>query len=122
MRILNVFSCVLFIVFVGVQYNDPDWYLWMPVYAIVAAWAALAAWRPPRIAAASLTLALTACIVAAVAATVWLWPTEPAFWRRDVWWESETAREGMGMMIVTAGLLLVALTAVLARGRGRRSV
>ena len=38
----------------------------------------------------------------------------------DLWWESETAREGMGMMIVTVALLLVAVAAVGGRGRGAR--
>ena len=39
-----------------------------------------------------------------------MWPTEAGFWQREVWWNSELAREGMGMMIVTLALAVVALT------------
>jgi hypothetical protein len=35
--------CALFLVSVGVQYNDPDPWLWMPIYGLAAALAALAA-------------------------------------------------------------------------------
>ena len=55
--------------------------------------------------------------MAAIVATVWYWPAEEGFWRQEVWWESETAREGMGIMIVTGALLVVALTTVMAKTR-----
>jgi hypothetical protein len=32
MKILNIFFCVVFILFAIVQYNDPDPYLWIPIY------------------------------------------------------------------------------------------
>ena len=32
MKIFNIFFCFTFIVFAGLQYNDPDPYLWMPIY------------------------------------------------------------------------------------------
>lgn len=31
-RGLNIFFCTLFIIFAGLQYNDPDPYIWMPIY------------------------------------------------------------------------------------------
>ena len=37
----------------------------------------------------------------------------PGFWRKDVWWVEETAREGMGMMIAFAVLLAVLATTLL---------
>ncbi len=42
MKIFNVFFCVVFIVFAGLQYNDPDPYIWMPIYlyAAVLCWLA----------------------------------------------------------------------------------
>ncbi len=52
--------------------------------------------------------------VAAMAGTVYFWPRMPGFWRHEIWWEEETAREGMGMMIVVMFLL----TAWVARSRG----
>jgi hypothetical protein len=36
MKILNIALCIIFISFVAVQYNDPDPYLWMPIYGFVA--------------------------------------------------------------------------------------
>lgn len=32
MKIFNLFFCVSFILFAGLQYNDPDPYLWIPIY------------------------------------------------------------------------------------------
>ena len=32
MKSFNIFFCVIFILFAVVQYNDPDAYLWMPIY------------------------------------------------------------------------------------------
>jgi hypothetical protein len=43
MKILNTVLCLLFLLFLGVQYNDPDPYLWMPIYGFVAYICGLAA-------------------------------------------------------------------------------
>ncbi|PUZ29035.1 hypothetical protein DCC81_06075 [Chitinophaga parva] len=32
MKVFNIVWCVLFIVFAALQYNDPDPYIWMPIY------------------------------------------------------------------------------------------
>lgn len=32
MKIFNIIFCILFIVSAGLQYNDPDPYIWMPIY------------------------------------------------------------------------------------------
>lgn len=37
MKIFNIFFCVVFIVFAALQYNDPDPYVWMPIYLYSAA-------------------------------------------------------------------------------------
>lgn len=36
MKIFNVFFCLVFILFAALQYNDPDPYLWMPIYLYTA--------------------------------------------------------------------------------------
>jgi hypothetical protein len=36
MKIFNYFFCFVFVVFAGLQYNDPDPYLWMPIYLYTA--------------------------------------------------------------------------------------
>lgn len=41
---------------------------------------------------------------------IFYWPDVDNWWLKEVWWVEETAREGMGMMIDFAVLVLVALT------------
>lgn len=43
MKIFNIIFCILFLVSAILQYNDPDPYLWMPIYLFVAILCALAA-------------------------------------------------------------------------------
>jgi phage-related holin len=42
MKIFNLIFCILFILFAALQYNDPDPYIWMPIYlyAAVLCWLA----------------------------------------------------------------------------------
>ena len=110
MRIVNALLCLLLVVFVVVQYNDPDGPIWMLIYAVPAAWAGFAALRPARLLDRLPTLGLSLCLVISIVGTVILWPAEAGFWQREVWWNSELAREGMGMMVVTVALAIVALT------------
>jgi hypothetical protein len=36
MKIFNLVFCILFILFAALQYNDPDPYVWMPIYLYAA--------------------------------------------------------------------------------------
>ena len=36
MKIFNWFFIVCFVLFAAVQYNDPDWYTWIPIYLYAA--------------------------------------------------------------------------------------
>ncbi len=36
LKVFNLFFCLLFIVFAALQYNDPDPYLWIPIYLYTA--------------------------------------------------------------------------------------
>ena len=36
MRIFNLVFCIIFILFAALQYNDPDPYIWMPIYSYAA--------------------------------------------------------------------------------------
>lgn len=45
MRILHLFICLVFVLFAAVQYNDPDPYLWIPIYGFVALEFGLAAFN-----------------------------------------------------------------------------
>ena len=119
MRYLNILLGVLMLAFAAVQYNDPDGPLWMVIYLIPAGWAFAAAFRLPKVRSGTGTTLLWITLAAGMAALVYYWPQAPGFWRKDVWWADEEAREGMGVMIAVAVLLVVLLTAL--TGRSRRS-
>jgi hypothetical protein len=36
LKFFNIFFCIVFILFAAVQYNDPDPYVWMPIYLYTA--------------------------------------------------------------------------------------
>ena len=36
LKVFNIFFCIVFILFAAVQYNDPDPYIWMPIYLYTA--------------------------------------------------------------------------------------
>lgn len=111
MRYLHFGLCVLMIVFAAVQYNDPDGLLWVVIYMVPGLWAALAAFRPRLLTETKAFYLLAACVAAEIALMVMYWPTTPGFWRQDVWWETETAREGMGTMISALVIAVVFLSA-----------
>ena len=105
----------LLLLFAAVQYDDADGPFWAAVYGAAALWTAVGAFRPSWLGRRAVQLLLGASLVAVVGGIVAYWPRAEAWWRLDVWWHDETAREGMGFMIVGACLALVA---VAARRRG----
>ena len=106
MRYVNGFFCVVLGLFAIVQYNDPDALLWFLIYGIPAAWAGALALRPSVPQANGPTIAaFLLCLAAAVAGTIYMWPSLPANWIHI-----EEEREGLGLIIVTAGLLVVGWT------------
>ena len=122
MRTINTIFCVLMLLFAVVQWNDPDPWRWITIYAVPGIWAGLsAAW--PRFTKSKIPQAiLTLCVAASLVGVGLYWPHVPGFWRVEVWWqggfgmitaEAEAAREGMGMMFAA---LVLAIT-FLARGR-----
>jgi hypothetical protein len=42
MKIFNIIFCVIFLISAGLQYNDPDPYLWVPIYmyGVIYCWLA----------------------------------------------------------------------------------
>jgi len=115
MRILNGVLLALMILFAAVQYNDPDGPFWAIVYGVGAIWCGLAAFRSGIFASTPPFLLYLASLAAAGFGVVWYWPTTPGWWKQEVWWETETAREGMGMMILVIALLAAGLVAIRAR-------
>ena len=86
------------ILFAAVQYNDPDALFWGAIYGVTAIWCGFAAFRPAKL-PKKVRLLLLATLAIAAIGVVWFWPKTPEFWQQEVWWVTETAREGMGMMI-----------------------
>jgi hypothetical protein len=119
MRTVNILLGVIMVAFAAVQYNDPDAPLWIVMYLVPAAWAFMAALRLPSTASRDGAVLLWISLAAYLFAVVYFWPQAPGFWRKDVWWQDEQAREGMGLMIALAVLLFVLATAL--RARSRRS-
>lgn len=114
MRYVNLALCCFMLLFIVVQYNDPDGPVWMVLYTIPAVWAAIAAFRHELLQRSLPKILLFLSIAAAAIGTVYFWPKTARWWSIDVWYETETAREGMGMMIITIVLLVAWMS-------GRRS-
>ena len=110
MRWLSALLAVLMLVFIVVQYNDPDGVKWMFIYAVPMLWAAVAALRPSLLLNKPATILLLGFMVLSAAAMFYYWPRTPGWWKSEVWWEVETAREGMGMMIVLFVLIVAWIT------------
>lgn len=107
MRVLNIILMLLMILFIVVQYNDPDGLLWMVLYAVPATWTAIATFKRSLLAKRIVNRLLLLCLIMASAGVFWFWPDTAGWWRQAVWWETETAREGMGMMIILLVLVVV---------------
>jgi hypothetical protein len=106
MRYLNGFLSVALSLFTVVQYNDPDAILWVLIYGLPTIWAGFAAYRPSAFAHNQLFLGLFGLNILAVGAgAIYMWPSEVS-----TWWNNEEVREGLGLIITTVALLLVAFT------------
>lgn len=117
MRYVNIALGLLMVAFAAVQYNDPDPHVWVPIYLVAAAWAFAAAFCASRMVSKTGMALLGLFLLAGVVLVIYYWPSAPGFWRQDVWWNDEEAREGMGAMIVLAVLLFVSVAALTARSR-----
>ena len=115
MRILNAILCVMMLLFIFVQFNDSDGSKWALYYSVPAIWTALAALRLKKLGSPIVVPLLGVSILAALALVAVYWPRTPGFWKQDVWWETETAREGMGIMIATIVLLIATVTIIRSR-------
>lgn len=111
MRVVNGLFCLVLILFAVVQYNDPDFLYWFAIYALAAVWCGLAAFMPEVLTThGTLRASFLLCLLAALVGTVYLWPTGTDWWTKEVIWDNELVREGLGMGIVTIGLLSVGVT------------
>jgi hypothetical protein len=126
MRFVYGVLCILMLLFAVFQYNDPDGPVWMVIYGVPAIWSGIAALRPDwLVGRTSLGLFLISLATSAIL-TLMLWPPVPGWWHEEVWSMSnaidgpviaEKSREGMGLMIATAVMLLVGVASLM---RNRR--
>lgn len=107
MRYVFIVLMCLMLLFAGVQYNDPDGLLWVVIYLLPALWCALIVFWQRAFERWQIRLCLMGSIAASAVGVLWFWPLTPQFWTREVWYNVETAREGMGLMIVASVLCLV---------------
>ena len=126
MRVVFGVLCFVMIVFAAVQYNDPDGPIWSLLYGVPAIWTGIAAVRPERLSGQTTRALLLISLATALILTAILWPPVGGWWRNEVWSMemaagtdaarvAEQAREGMGIMIITAVLLAVTGRSFLAR-------
>lgn len=114
MKFLAALLLLLMVLFAFVQWNDPDGVFWAAVYALPAGLMGLILWRRHCLASTPGRVLVIGVLVTLGLGTVLFWPEQAAFWTQAVWWEEETAREGLGMMIA----LLVSAVALPAAWRG----
>ena len=102
MKIACTLLLGLMLLFAGVQHDDPDGALWAAIYAVPACAMAVAVLRPALLATVPGRACLGLALAGLAIGTALAWPEQAGFWRRDVWWEQESAREGMGLAIALA--------------------
>ena len=107
MRAVYILFLLLMLIFMGLQYNDPDGMSWMLIYTIPVVWTSIAAFKRSWLVHKSVQWCLLICIFLSGVGVIYYWPKSQGWWRQEVWWEVETAREGMGMMIIAVVLIIV---------------
>jgi len=110
MRYLNILLFLMMLPFLYVQFNDPDGPMWILIYAVPTVWSGLAAFRLNNVLSSDYIASLSISVAIILVLTGYYWPTTPNYWQEDVWWVTETAREGLGMMIASFVLLVAAFT------------
>jgi hypothetical protein len=98
MRFVHAAFLIMLILFAALQYNDPDWYYWAPVYLLAAAWSWLAirqpekfiSWPTARIGA---PISIALFLAGFVSLASYLGPG---------WIHIEEARESLGYLICAA--------------------
>jgi hypothetical protein len=112
MRYVSGTLAALLLLFAAAQYNDPDGLFWAVAYGVPALWALIVAAKPALLRRRAVTGLFAACFAAAIGGVLYFWPQADEWWRQDVWWHDEAAREGMGLMIVAGAFVFLAVARV----------
>lgn len=114
MKIFNIIFCLLFIISAGLQYNDPDPWLWIPIYlyGAVLCWLAFRGKHYPLASWLGIAgYAVYAIILFFEKDGVWEWLTRhdaaniAATMKAETPWIEDT-REFFGLVILIAVLLI----------------
>ena len=114
MKVINILFAVLFFIAAVLQYNDPDPYIWIPIYgfaAFICAQAARHRFYPAACVVGILILSLYACFLFFAPEGVWDWFTSheaediAATMKATKPWIEQT-REFFGLIIIIISLLL----------------
>jgi Transmembrane family 220, helix len=114
MKVFNIVFCFIFVIFAGLQYNDPDPYVWMPIYgyAAVLCWLAFRGKYYPGACVAGIVIYLAYAVYLFFAKDgVWDWATKhqaaniAGSMQAEKPWIEET-REFFGLVIVMGVLLI----------------
>lgn len=114
MKILNIFFALVFLLFAGLQYNDPDPYIWIPIYlyASILCWLAFRDKFYPRAYIIGMVIYLIYAVYLFFDKNgVWSWATEHhaeglvQTMKAEKPWIEET-REFGGLLIVFVALLI----------------
>src|SRR5678816_4748078 len=92
MKIFNLLFCLVFIFFAALQYNDPDPYVWIPIYmySAILCWLAFRNKFYPK-------AYLTGIVVYAVYAVGLI------FWKNGVWdWATQHHGEDIACLLYTS--------------------
>jgi Na+/proline symporter len=106
-RYISLIFAFVFVVFVVVQYNDPDWYLWIPIYLFPAILCFLTFRNK-----GNFRLNIGSMIASFIGA-VYLWPQEfkgILFEMNDRVPEIELARESLGLVVCGIALAIASFT------------
>jgi hypothetical protein len=98
MRFVHAALMTILVLFAAVQFNDPDWYYWGPVYLLAAAWSWLAMRQPERF--VSWPLARVGAPISIVLFLVGF--ASLASYIGPGWIHVEEARESLGYLICAA--------------------
>ena len=114
MKVFNLIFFILFILFAALQYNDPDPYLWMPIYlyAAVLCWLAFRGKYYPTACLIGIVLYLGYAVYLFIEKDgVWDWMTEhnadniAGSMHAETPWIEDT-REFFGLVILIVVLLI----------------
>ena len=99
MKFIYILLLITMLAFTGLQYNDSDGLYWAIIYLVPAIALAFAAFAPWRLQSTLGRLLLVIAVLILAFGVYVYWPQKALFWQKDVWWDDEPVKEGMGVGI-----------------------